>query len=135
MEAIATPQLLDYVDKHKEGLIVHPQRGTAKYGSRMLTAINRAILGTLELAIRYQGLADDAPKRIVIEPEALVVYDGSVHVAGYRVPGRRASAAGDGGIRFFKLDRIVDAKPSARRIAAKYMCHHLRSFEESYVEQ
>jgi len=119
VEAIATPQLLDYVDKHKQGLVVHPQRGTAKYGSRMLTALNRAILGSLELAIRYQGLADDAPKRIVVEPEALVVYDGSVYVAGYRVPGRRASAAGDGGIRFFKLDRIVDAKPSARRFTRR----------------
>jgi predicted DNA-binding transcriptional regulator YafY len=29
-------------------------------------------------------------------------------------------------------DRLLE---SARRIAAKYMCHHLRSFEESYVEQ
>jgi len=29
-------------------------------------------------------------------------------------------------------ERLLEA---ARRIAAKYMCQHLRSFEESYVEQ
>lgn len=119
VEAIATPQLLAYVEEHKEGLVVHPPRGTAKYATRMLTAINRAILGSLELAIRYQGLADDVPKRIVIEPEALVVYDGSVYIAAYRVPGRSAGAAADGGIRFFKLDRVVDAKPSARRFTRR----------------
>lgn len=235
VEGIATPQLLAYVDAHKEGLVVHPQRRAAKYASRMLNAINRAILGSLELAIRYQGLADEAPKRIVIQPEALVVYDGSVYIAGHRAPGKGAAGRDTDAIRFFKLDRILDAKPSAktfsrrgvsvdalladsitlfrspdpprayrlridaararwarekpfhpqqcveesddgsiiveierawdeemipqllalgehvevlepedvrdrilesaRRIAAKYMCHHLRSFEESYVEQ
>jgi len=29
-------------------------------------------------------------------------------------------------------DRLLDA---ARAIAAKYMCHHLRSFEEQYAER
>lgn len=234
VEGIATPELLAYVEAHKEGLVVHPRRGAAKYASRMLTAINRAILGSLELAIRYQGLADESPKRIVIRPEALVVYDGSVYIAGHRAT-ENGATSGDDAIRFYKLDRIVDAKPSAktftrrgqpvdalladsitlfrppapprtyrlrieaararwakekpfhprqsvedaddgaivveidraydeemipqllalgehvevlepedvrerllesaRRIAAKYMCHHLRSFEESYVDQ
>ena len=116
VEAIATPQLRDYVEEHKHGLVVHPRRGAAKYGSRMLTAINRAILGSLEMAIRYQGLADTAPKRVVIQPEALVVYDGSIYLAATRAPGKGRSAAGaEGGIRFFKLDRVVDAKPSTRR--------------------
>jgi predicted DNA-binding transcriptional regulator YafY len=113
VEGIATPELLAYVEAHKEGLVVHPRRGAAKYASRMLTAINRAILGSLELAIRYQGLADEAPKRIVIGPEALVVYDGSVYIAGYRAPGRGTTRRDDS-IRFYKLDRVVDAKPSAK---------------------
>ena len=117
VEAIATPELLEYVTAHKDGLVVHPHRGGAKYGSRLLTAINRAILGSLELTLRYQGLADEAPKRIAIRPEALVVYDGSVYIAGYRVPGRHDR--GDGAIRFFKLDRVLDAKPAARTFARR----------------
>jgi len=118
VEGIATPELLAYVEAHREGLVVHPRRGVAKYGSRMLNAINRAILGSLELAIRYQGLADDEPKRIVIRPEALVVYDGSVYIAGHRAPGKK-SARPDDAIRFFKLDRILDAKPSAKTFARR----------------
>jgi len=113
VEGIATPELLAYVEAHKEGLVVHPRRGAAKYASRMLTAINRAILGSLELAIRYQGLADEAPKRIVIRPEALVVYDGSVYIAGHRAAGNGV-ARSDDAIRFYKLDRVVDARPSAK---------------------
>jgi predicted DNA-binding transcriptional regulator YafY len=118
VEGIATPELLAYVEAHREGLVVHPRRGAAKYASRMLNAINRAILGSLELAIRYQGLADDEPKRIVIRPEALVVYDGSVYIAGHRAPGKKA-ARPDDAIRFFKLDRILDAKPSAKTFARR----------------
>ena len=113
VEGIATPELLAYVEAHKEGLVVHPRRGAGKYAARMLTAINRAILGSLELAIRYQGLADEAPKRIVIRPEAIVVYDGSVYIAGHRAAGSGATRADDA-IRFYKLDRVVDAKPSAK---------------------
>ena len=119
VEAIATPRLLEYVDAHKEGLVVHPRRGGAKYASRLLAAINRAILGSLELSLRYQGLADEAPKRIVIRPEALVVYDGSVYIAGHRAPGTLPNRRGDDAIRFFKLDRIVDAKPSARTFSRR----------------
>lgn len=123
VEAIATPQLLAYVESHKDGLVVHPRRGVAKYGSRMLTAINRAILGSLQLVIRYQGLADESPKRIVIEPEALVIYDGSVYVAAARTAakGGRGTAT-DGALRFFKLDRIADAKPTSRTFARGGIC-------------
>jgi len=112
VEAIATPELRDYVSAHKDGLVVHPPRAGGKYGPRLLTAINRSILGSLELALRYQGLADEKPKRIVVRPEALVVYDGSVYIAAYRAPGRDGRA--DASIRFFKLDRVLDARPSAR---------------------
>ncbi|NBW95781.1 MAG: WYL domain-containing protein [Planctomycetia bacterium] len=112
VEAIATPELRDYVAAHKDGLVVHPPRSGGKYGPRLLTAINRAILGSLELGLRYQGLADEKPRRIVIRPEALVIYDGSVYIAAYRVPGK--SGRDDEAIRFFKLDRVLDAKPSAK---------------------
>jgi len=115
VEGVATPQLLDYAAGHKEGLVVHPRRPAAKYGPRMLTAINRAILGSLELALRYQGLADESPKRVVIRPEALVVYDGSVYIAGHRAPAKgHRGGTGDDAIRFYKLDRVLDARPSTR---------------------
>lgn len=124
LERVATPQLLEYVESHKEGLLIHPRPAPAKYRSRMLNAINRAIRNTVELEIRYTSLADEKPKRYTIQPESLVLYDGSVYIAGYRVgssavkPGRGAkgspAAATDNPIRFFKLDRVADAKPTSR---------------------
>jgi predicted DNA-binding transcriptional regulator YafY len=120
VEKVATPELLEYVGQHKDGLVVHPKPSSAKYGARTLNAINRAIRNSLELAIRYTSLADDAPRRLVIHPEALVLYDGSIYIAGYRTAagGKRAAksapAAGDEVVRFYKLDRIADAKPSSR---------------------
>jgi predicted DNA-binding transcriptional regulator YafY len=38
----------------------------------------------VELEIRYTSLADEKPKRYTIRPESLVLYDGSVYIAGYR---------------------------------------------------
>ncbi len=117
VESVATPELLEYVEEHKDGLVVHPKPPAAKYGARTLNAINRAIRHSLELRIRYTSLASGKPKASVIHPEALVLYDGSIYVAAYRPPasaGRGQSADDSDTIRFFKLDRIADAKPSSR---------------------
>jgi predicted DNA-binding transcriptional regulator YafY len=130
LERVATPQLLDYVEAHKEGLLVHPRPAAAKYRSRTLNAINRAIRNTVELDIRYTSLADQKPKTYTIRPEALVLYDGSVYIAGFRVAPaaekparaakqsdeaqRRGTAEADDAMRFFKLDRVAEAKPTSR---------------------
>ena len=136
LEQVATPQLLEYVEAHKEGLLIHPRPTAAKYRSRTLNAINRAIRNTVELEIRYTSLADHKPKKYTIRPEALVLYDGSVYIAGYRVdaagakPSRAAkpspaakpskaardvaASTADETVRFFKLDRVAEAKPSSR---------------------
>lgn len=126
LESVATPELLDYVTEHREGLVVHPQPARAKYRSRLLTAVHRAIRNAQELEIRYTSLADAAPRRTVIRPEALVLYDGAVYIAAYRAPaGRRSAArtpaarAADEAIRFFKLDRVADAKVTSRTFARR----------------
>lgn len=108
LEAIATPALLDYIERHKDGLVVHPRPAGAKYDPALLGTINRAILGHLVLTIRYRRLGDDAFSSQTIEPEALVVYDASLYIAGY-------PSDGDGGVRFYKLDRIerVQAGPKS----------------------
>ena len=115
LERVATPELLAYAAEHKDGLVVHPRPAEAKYRSRTLTAIHRAIRRALELDIRYTSLADTRPRRTVIRPEALVVYDGAIYIAGSRAPepGRRRSRDADA-IRFFKLDRVSDAKTTSR---------------------
>jgi len=109
LERVATPRLLAYVAEHKDGLVVHPRPVTAKYRSRTLNAINRAIRRSLELDIRYTSLAAGKPRRVTIRPESLVLYEGCVYVAGHR-----ADAAADDTIRFYKLDRIADARPTSR---------------------
>ncbi|MFM7243221.1 MAG: helix-turn-helix transcriptional regulator [Planctomycetaceae bacterium] len=116
LERIATPELLAYVHEHQEGLVVHPRPAAGKYRSKTLNAIHRAIQGSRELEIRYTSLADRAPRKSVIRPEALVVYDGSIYVAAYRAGGtaRGASGRAADGIRFFKLDRVADARVSSR---------------------
>ena len=120
VEKIATPELLAYAAAHKEGLVVHPKPREAKYSSRTLNAVNRAIRNALELEIRYTSLADRRPKKAVIRPEALVLYDGSIYVAAHRAPpraGGRGRAGGDAAIRFYKLDRLTEARPSSRTFA------------------
>ena len=116
VERIATPELLAYAAAHKDGLVVHPRPAAAKYGSRMLNAVNRAIRNSVELEIRYTSLADQRPKRSVIRPEALVVYDGSIYIAAHRQPpaGATRRTAADAAIRFFKLDRVTAARPTSR---------------------
>jgi predicted DNA-binding transcriptional regulator YafY len=118
LERVATPQLLDYVAENRDGLVVHPRPtpGRYQYRSRMLNAVNRAIRRGLELDIRYTALGHDRPRRAVVRPEALVVYDGAIYIAAYRAPrhpprGPRAEADV---IRFFKLDRVQDVRVSNR---------------------
>jgi predicted DNA-binding transcriptional regulator YafY len=115
VEKIATPELLAYAETHKEGLVVHPKPPRAKYSSRTLNAVNRAIRNAVELEIRYTSLADRRPKKAVIRPEALVLYDGSVYVAAHRPPPRAGGRAGAAdAIRFYKLDRLTEARPTSR---------------------
>jgi predicted DNA-binding transcriptional regulator YafY len=110
LETVATPQLLNYVNEHKEGLVVHPRPATGKYGSRMLAGINRAIRQRVELEIRYTSLSAARPKKSMIQPEALVVYEGSIYVAAYKASDNPETEQ----IRFYKLDRISDAQPTSR---------------------
>ena len=113
LERVATPELLDYVAAHRDGLVVHPRPTAAKYRSRTLNAVNRAIRQSLELSLAYTSLADEAPRRITIRPEALVVYEGAIYIAGTRAAATGAAA----GIRFFKLDRVADARVTSRSFA------------------
>jgi predicted DNA-binding transcriptional regulator YafY len=118
LERVATPELLAYAAAHQEGLVVHPRPPVAKYRSRTLNAVHRAIRGMLELELRYTSLADERPRRYVVRPEALVLYDGAVYIAGYRAPKAGGTQGGrgtaDDAVRFFKLDRVVDARVTSR---------------------
>lgn len=106
IERLATPALLEYVDRHREGLILHPRPTGGKYAVKLLNAVHRAIRQSLVLSIGYRRAADEDPRTIRIAPEALVVYDGSIYVAATR-PSATADAAT---IRFYKLDRVIDAR-------------------------
>jgi predicted DNA-binding transcriptional regulator YafY len=123
LERVATEQLLAYVAEHQEGLVVHPKPPAAKYRSRTLNSVHRAIRNALELEIRYTGLADARPRKSTIRPEALVLYEGAVYIAASRAAasrgadsGRRRTAA-DETIRFYKLDRVADARVTSRTFA------------------
>jgi predicted DNA-binding transcriptional regulator YafY len=110
LERVATPELLDYVAAHRDGLVVHPRPLAAKYRSKTLTAINRAIRQSLELSLRYTSLGAEKPRRITIRPEALVAYEGAIYIAGTRLD----AAAEQADVRFFKLDRVADARVTSR---------------------
>jgi proteasome accessory factor B len=115
LERVATPELLDYVAEHRDGLVVHPKPAGPEYGPRILNAVNRAIRNSLELELRYTALGDEEPKRILVHPRALVLYEGAVYIAGYRAASGRGRADTAGaGIRFFKLDRVTDARVTSR---------------------
>jgi predicted DNA-binding transcriptional regulator YafY len=120
LEAIATEPLLAYVAEHQEGLVVHPRPAAAKYRSRTLNAVHRAIRHTVELEIRYTSLADAKPRKSTIRPEALVLYDGAVYIAASRAaadprPARSRRGRRDNqDIRFYKLDRVADARVTSR---------------------
>ena len=108
IESVATPALLDHVDRHRDGLVVHPRPAVGKYPVRLLNAVNRAIRRAQELVIRYHGAADEKPRRVTVRPEALVLYEGSLYLAARKAPAR--GAANDA-VRFYKLDRCVSARP------------------------
>jgi len=116
LERVATPQLLAYVAEHRDGLVVHPRPAGTKYRARTLNAVHRAIHRGLELEVRYASLADATPRRMILRPESLVLYEGAVYVAAIRAPGRRGEPrpAAEGGVRFYKLDRIADARVTSR---------------------
>jgi len=114
LERVATPELLAYVAEHRDGLVVHPRPAGPKYGPRILNAVNRAIRNSLELELRYTALGDEEPKRILVHPRALVLYEAAVYIAGNRPPGRGRAGTADAGIRFFKLDRVADARVTSR---------------------
>lgn len=109
LEKLVTPELMDYVDKHKDGLVVHPKPTQAKYAAVTLNAVNRAIRNQLELAIRYTNLATGKAKAYTIRPEAIVLYDGSLYIAA-----TRADRGSEDPVRFFKLDRVAGAKPTSK---------------------
>jgi predicted DNA-binding transcriptional regulator YafY len=109
LEKLVTPELMDYVDRHKDGLVVHPKPTRAKYAALTLNAVNRAIRNQLELAIRYTNLATGKAKTSMIRPEALVLYDGSLYIAA-----TRADHSPEDSVRFFKLDRVAGAKPTSK---------------------
>ncbi|MFM8635185.1 MAG: helix-turn-helix transcriptional regulator [Planctomycetia bacterium] len=109
LEKIVTPDLMAYVEEHKDGLIVHPKPARAKYAARTLNAINRAIRNRLELEIRYTSLATGKARLSTIRPEAIVLYDGSLYIAA-----TRAGRGDDESIRFFKLDRVARAQPTSK---------------------
>jgi len=121
IERLVTPELLDYVDAHKDGLVIHPRPAAGKYASRTLSAINRAIRNSLELGIRYHSLSGAKPKSYVVHPEALVLYDGSIYIAAYVAPaaGKPGRGAEPDLIRFFKLDRVAQARPSSKTFARR----------------
>jgi len=114
LESIATPELIAYVNEHKDGLVVHPRPPRPKYGTRMLAAIHRAIRNRVELRIRYQALGADAHRPQTIRPEAMVLYEGSLYIAGRRASASKSSRDGGETIRFYKLDRVADARPTSK---------------------
>ena len=109
LEKIATPALMNYVEQHKEGLVVHPKPMRAKYAALTLNAVNRAIRNHIELTIRYTNLATGKAKTYTIRPEALVLYDGSLYIAA-----ARADRGPEDSVRFFKLDRVAKANPTSK---------------------
>jgi len=114
LEGVATPELLAYVAAHRDGLVVHPRPVDAKYRPGLLSGINRAIRQARELVLNYTSLAAKAARRITIRPEALVVYEGAVYIAGARTPPPGAAGEDPADVRFFKLDRVADAQVSSR---------------------
>jgi len=122
--SIATPELLAYAEKQSRGLVVHPVQDGRRYDSRLLGTINRAILGHVELDLRYTSALRREPRIYRMRPEALVLYEGALYVAGWLVydDGNASSTP-----RFFKLDRLGDAQQTGRifQPAARSVEEHL----------
>lgn len=116
IERLATPALLEYVDGHREGLVVHPRPTAGKYPVRLLNAVHRAIRRSLELVIVYRKAGDERARRVTVRPEALVVYDGSIYLAARKAEGKEKAA--DPQVRFYKLDRCSSARVGKRPFVA-----------------
>jgi len=120
LEQVATPQLREYLAEHRDGLVVHPRPGGAKYRAGTLSAINRGIRGCLELEICYTSLASSKPRRQRIRPEALVLYDGAIYIAARRGEDEAPAAAkpAPGAKRARGSKPLADSKPAAATKAA-----------------
>jgi predicted DNA-binding transcriptional regulator YafY len=114
MEAVATPSLIEYAASLRDGLVVHPAHPRGKYKSSMLNAINRAISNAVTVEIDYTTRSRDEPRRYLVQPEALVVYEGSLYIAGYRDDITDQSDPRSRALHFFKMDRVSRAKPTSR---------------------
>ena len=114
MEAVATPCLIEYAASLRDGLVLHPSPPSGKYKSSMLNAINRAISSRVALEMDYTTRSRKEPRRYLIEPEALVVYEGSIYIAGYRADVAEEPEPRSRGLRFFKIDRVLRVKPTSR---------------------
>jgi len=114
MEAVATPSLIEYAASLQDGLVVHPSPPSGKYKSSMLNAINRAISNSVITEIEYTVRSRTQPIRYLMQPESLVVYEGSLYVAGYRADLPDKESPRSQALHFFKMDRIARVKPTSR---------------------
>jgi predicted DNA-binding transcriptional regulator YafY len=93
--------------------VVHPAPSKGRYKSSMLNAINRAISNCVAIELDYTTRSREEPRRYLIQPEALVVYEGSIYIAGYRADIRDAADPRGRALHFFKMDRVSRAKPTS----------------------
>jgi len=119
MEAVATPDLIEYAASLRDGLVVHPSPKQGKYRPQLLNAVNRAISGSVVIELDYASRSRSQPRRYLVEPEALVVYDGSISIAGYRADFRKSDDQRSETVQFFKIDRVSRAKPTSRCFARR----------------
>jgi predicted DNA-binding transcriptional regulator YafY len=119
MEAVATPSLIDYAASLRDGLVIHPSPPRGKYKSSMLNAINRAISNSVAIELDYTTRSRDEPRRYLIQPEALVVYEGSISIAAYRADISDQTDPRSRALHFFKMDRVSRARPTSRRFSRR----------------
>lgn len=102
-------------EREKSGLIVRAP-AAVRYRNKdgMLSALNRAICEHRVLEIHYQGLAQRKPERRIVEPYALVLYQGSLFLVG-----TAADKPNDLRVRQFKLDRLAKAKLLDKRFTPR----------------
>jgi predicted DNA-binding transcriptional regulator YafY len=113
VEAVATPGLIEYAQSLRGGLVVHPAPSPGRYKSSMLNAINRAISSSVVIELHYTTRGRKEPRRYRIQPEALVVYEGSIYIAGYRADIPDETDPRSRAVHFFKMDRVSRAKPTS----------------------
>jgi proteasome accessory factor B len=114
METVATPGLIKYAESLRGGLVIHPSPSKGRYKSSMLNAINRAISSSVAIELDYTTRSSEEPRAYLIQPEALVVYEGSIYIAGYRADIPDQTDPRSRALHFFKMDRVSRAKPTSR---------------------